>query len=200
MRLFLAALILMLATIPAGAQWLDRKTPGIPRTADGKPNLTAPAPRGPDGKPDLTGVWNGPNVVARPDPANLQPWVMRPRPPASAGVLQGASLLPVSAERARGGEIRRLEAHPPDADRHRDPERRPHLSRDPHGRSPAGGRPRSELDGVLGRTLGGRHAGRREQRIQRQDVGRAAMGSRIRRRCVSPNATGAPTSATCRSR
>jgi hypothetical protein len=28
----------------------------IPRTADGKPNLSAPAPRV-DGKPDLTGVW-----------------------------------------------------------------------------------------------------------------------------------------------
>ena len=33
MRLFLAALILVMTTIPAGAQWLDRKTPGIPRTA-----------------------------------------------------------------------------------------------------------------------------------------------------------------------
>ena len=76
MRLFLAALVLMVGTIPAGAQWLDRKTPGIPRTPDGKPNLTAPAPRGPDGKPDLAGVWNAPAVVARPDPANLQPWVL----------------------------------------------------------------------------------------------------------------------------
>ncbi len=76
MRLFLAALILIVGTIPAGAQWLDRKTPGIPRTPDGKPNLTAPAPRGPDGKPDLTGVWDGSEVVARPEPANLQPWVM----------------------------------------------------------------------------------------------------------------------------
>ena len=76
MRLFLAALILMVGTIPAGAQWLDRPTPGIPRTPDGKPILTEPAPRGPDGKPDLTGVWDGSAVVARPDPANLQPWVI----------------------------------------------------------------------------------------------------------------------------
>ena len=75
MRLFLAALILMVVTVPAGAQWLDRKTPGIPRTPDGKPNLTAPAPRGPDGKPDLTGVWDGEAVVARPAPADLQSWV-----------------------------------------------------------------------------------------------------------------------------
>jgi hypothetical protein len=76
MRLFLAALILIVGTISAEAQWLDRKTPGIPRTPDGKPNLTAPAPRGPDGKPDLTGVWDAENVVSRPDVAILQPWVM----------------------------------------------------------------------------------------------------------------------------
>ena len=75
MRLFFAALILMGATIPAGAQWLDRPWPGIPRTPDGEPNLTAPAPRGPDGKPDLTGVWRGPVPELRLDPANAQPWV-----------------------------------------------------------------------------------------------------------------------------
>ena len=75
MRLFLAALTLVMATTPAGAQWLDRKTPGIPRTPDGKPNLTAPAPRTADGKPDFTGVWNAANVVARPDAETLQPWV-----------------------------------------------------------------------------------------------------------------------------
>ena len=76
MRLFLAALTLLMTVAPARAQWLDRKTPGIPRTADGKPNLKAPAPRTADGKPDLSGVWNGPNVVARPDPANLKPSVL----------------------------------------------------------------------------------------------------------------------------
>jgi hypothetical protein len=48
---------LWLLPIPLCAQWLDFPTPGIPRTADGKPNLTAPAPRTPDGKPDLSGVW-----------------------------------------------------------------------------------------------------------------------------------------------
>jgi len=41
----------------AGAQWPDRPASGIPRTPDGKPNLSAPAPRTPDGKPDLSGVW-----------------------------------------------------------------------------------------------------------------------------------------------
>jgi hypothetical protein len=41
----------------ARAQWLNYKTPGVPRAADGKPNLTAPAPKALDGKPDLSGVW-----------------------------------------------------------------------------------------------------------------------------------------------
>jgi len=39
------------------AQWLNYKTPGIPRTADGKPNLSAPTPRMADGKPDFSGLW-----------------------------------------------------------------------------------------------------------------------------------------------
>ena len=43
------------------AQWLDHPTPGIPRTTDGKPNLSAPAPRTPDGKPDLSGLWRTTN-------------------------------------------------------------------------------------------------------------------------------------------
>jgi hypothetical protein len=50
-----AALLLLPGSLCA--QWLDWSTPGIPRTSDGKPNLTAPVPRTPDGKPDLSGVW-----------------------------------------------------------------------------------------------------------------------------------------------
>ena len=41
----------------AVAQWLSLPLPGTPRTADGKPNLSAPAPRTADGKPDLSGIW-----------------------------------------------------------------------------------------------------------------------------------------------
>jgi hypothetical protein len=39
------------------AQWLTHPTPGIPRLADGRPNLKAPAPKTPDGRPDLSGIW-----------------------------------------------------------------------------------------------------------------------------------------------
>ena len=47
----------LLITLPLAAQWLKYPTPGIPRTPDGKPSLTAPAPRAADGKPDLSGIW-----------------------------------------------------------------------------------------------------------------------------------------------
>jgi hypothetical protein len=75
MKLFLAALVLIVSAVPAGAQWLDRPTAGIPRTPDGKPNLAAPTPRGPDGRPDLTGIWSGPVPEIQFDPANAQPWI-----------------------------------------------------------------------------------------------------------------------------
>ncbi len=41
----------------AHAQWLNYATPGVPRLASGKVNLSAPAPRGADGKTDLSGIW-----------------------------------------------------------------------------------------------------------------------------------------------
>ena len=42
---------------PAPGQWLSYPTAGVPRTPDGKPNLSAPAARTPDGTPDLSGLW-----------------------------------------------------------------------------------------------------------------------------------------------
>jgi hypothetical protein len=50
-------LILIAAPVFVHAQWLNNRTPGIPRTPDGRPNLSAPAPRAADGKPDLSGLW-----------------------------------------------------------------------------------------------------------------------------------------------
>jgi hypothetical protein len=39
------------------AQWPVYPTAGVPKTADGKPNLTGPVPRAADGRPDLSGIW-----------------------------------------------------------------------------------------------------------------------------------------------
>jgi hypothetical protein len=51
---FLSPLFLSAVT---GAQWLNYRSPGVPRTRDGRPKLDAPAPQALDGRPDLTGVW-----------------------------------------------------------------------------------------------------------------------------------------------
>jgi len=62
------------------AQWLDHPTPGIPRTADGKPNLSAVAPKTADGKPDLSGIWTmnagsyTANVTIDLKPGDVPPW------------------------------------------------------------------------------------------------------------------------------
>lgn len=52
-----ATLFIVAVSASADAQWINYPTPGTPRTADGKPDLSAPAPRTADGRPDLSGVW-----------------------------------------------------------------------------------------------------------------------------------------------
>src|SRR5690349_435213 len=65
---------------PLAAQWANYPTPRLPRTADGKPNLSAPAPRAYDGKPDLSGLWTklsmkyDRNIAADLKPEDIKPW------------------------------------------------------------------------------------------------------------------------------
>jgi hypothetical protein len=78
------ARILTVQLLAAGSmlpgQWLNWKTPGIPRTPDGRPDLTAAAPRTADGKPDLSGLWQASggkfvaNMVADLKPDEIAPW------------------------------------------------------------------------------------------------------------------------------
>lgn len=74
-RLFVLAFL----AVGAHAQWIVLPTPGIPRTPDGKPNLSAPPPRTAYGKPDLSGLWGmnpGPyrNMAADLKPEDIKPW------------------------------------------------------------------------------------------------------------------------------
>ncbi len=67
---------------PLPAQWANYVTPGIPRTKDGKVDLSGPAPRTRDGKPDFSGVWSAPgfstkyldNLAADGVEVPMQPW------------------------------------------------------------------------------------------------------------------------------
>jgi hypothetical protein len=66
-RSTLAATGLFVATLtnapPVVAQWPNHPSARLPRTPDGKPNLSAPAPRTADGKVDFSGVWNYAGVL-----------------------------------------------------------------------------------------------------------------------------------------
>jgi hypothetical protein len=80
LRSLLSGVVLLTTVVPLSAQWLHYPTPGIPRTPDGKPNLSAPAPKTADGKPDLSGIWTGTDdkyfrdlTVGGP-PAPMLPW------------------------------------------------------------------------------------------------------------------------------
>jgi hypothetical protein len=60
---------------------LGYRVPGVPRTADGKVNLSAPTPKAPDGKPDLSGFWESESGYfqdlakdLKPGDVVMQPW------------------------------------------------------------------------------------------------------------------------------
>ena len=57
------AFTLLASSVGVSAQWAKMPDPSIPRTGDGRADLSAPAPRTADGKRDLSGVW-----LADPDP------------------------------------------------------------------------------------------------------------------------------------
>ncbi|MBZ5577318.1 MAG: hypothetical protein LAP40_12225 [Acidobacteriia bacterium] len=75
-----AAVFLLAAPLTAPAQWLDLQTKGIPRTKDGKPDMTAPAPRKANGQPEVSGIWMVPglkyliNIAADLKDVPFQPW------------------------------------------------------------------------------------------------------------------------------
>ena len=57
MRKLFFAVLFFAFQAGAYAQFLEYRTPGLPRTKDGKADLAAPAPAGLNGKPSLEGIW-----------------------------------------------------------------------------------------------------------------------------------------------
>jgi hypothetical protein len=76
--LYLFAFLLMTAALPA--QWLNYPTPGIPRTPDGKPDLSVPTPKTADGKPDLSGIWTLTKTeggLSQLKVSEIKPWALK---------------------------------------------------------------------------------------------------------------------------
>ena len=86
LRVGLAAVVLLVPgpTLLFG-QWPAYPAAGVPKTADGKPDLTAPTPKTPDGKPDLSGIW----LYARPPaaPGTTPPPAAVPSAPSAPDVI-----------------------------------------------------------------------------------------------------------------
>jgi hypothetical protein len=88
MRIFCTGIaVALLACAPAGlfAQWPDFKAAGVPRTANGKPDLKGPTPRAANGKPDLSGVWQYTRPPGTPPPGP---------PPAPVAAAAGGDIIP----------------------------------------------------------------------------------------------------------
>ena len=63
-----AGLVMLAGSLAWGqvaAQWIRYPTPGVPRTTDGKIDMSAATPRTTDGKPDFSGIWTSDEVDPR---------------------------------------------------------------------------------------------------------------------------------------
>jgi hypothetical protein len=76
-----ATSIFCLTITPAMAQWSNVRTRGVPRTGEGKVDMSAAAPRTSQGKPDLSGIWQADKESANEDLSDglkndfpIQPW------------------------------------------------------------------------------------------------------------------------------
>jgi len=62
-RIQLLLIVLFAAPFAMLGQWLHYPTAGVPKKADGTPNLNGAAPRMADGKPDFSGIWHTARLI-----------------------------------------------------------------------------------------------------------------------------------------
>lgn len=82
MKILVSLMMLIVLCGPVCAQWAKVPPAAVPRTSDGKVNLSAPAPHLADGKPDLSGIWEPAatkwlrnlGVDLKPEDIPFQPW------------------------------------------------------------------------------------------------------------------------------
>jgi hypothetical protein len=89
LRFCLLGVAVLAGTTLASAQWPRVASPKLPRSADGKVNLSAPTPRAADGHPDLSGLWEMYSESDRPTllmnlASDLKPGAVPFLPPAEA--------------------------------------------------------------------------------------------------------------------
>ena len=191
---FAAALILAAFQAAVSAQWLDYPTGGVPRTPDGKPNLSAPAPRTADGQPDLSGMWGWDtpaqiaaraamisrlarefmNIAAsRKGALPYQPGRGRSGEETDGGAGRGSQCPLHAARRAAHLDRRLLQADPPVLRPRDHPDRAQHaISPDLHRRPAAADGSEPDLERLLDGEVGRRHAGRADDRFQGRSVAR----------------------------
>ncbi len=98
-RVFAAAAMLAWAPVGLVAQWPAYPTAGVPKTAEGKVDLSGPVPRTPDGKPDLSGVWQ---------------YVRQAAPPAASAVASASAANDITPLSVRTSQFWNLGAAFPD--------------------------------------------------------------------------------------
>src|SRR5688572_2615942 len=174
---FGALAILLSGAMPADAQWLATKTPGIPRTKDGKPNLTAPTPKAPDGKPDLSGIWRPDALAFSLDvttdlkPGEILPWAEALAKERTARFATDHPLYRCMPENRSEQQHDHVQVH--SERRHAgDAARGRTVPADPDRRSRAARGSAADVDRIFSRPLGRQHDGRRERRLQRSHVAR----------------------------
>ena len=170
--LALALVAVLLLPSPGSAQWLTEPTPGIPRTADGRPNLSAPAPRTSDGKPDLSGLWHaGAKYVSDFKTSDAQPWAQaqaRQREANPAADSWATLCLPPGPMITFTGPLKIIQTPLLVTALYEVPNNFRQIFTD--GRSLPKD-PKPYVAGVLSRALGRRYVGGRDDRVQRQIVG-----------------------------